>query len=186
MEIKLKVGDKFTLIRPKEGETDGHIWRPIMNEYLGEISIVTGVQGGYILSGKMRFHPDWCVKVEGRPEQDQLAKACIFEHRPTNMEGQILTHGKIAMGRLVDERQYQEIEHYFTQERGRKPTDIEMYEECLRYEKELLTQSILLKVPELIKFRAVQQIPREVTVFAELDVLIPESRLAPGGDRGGD
>ena len=180
METKLKVGDKFTLTRPKEGETEKHKWLPIMDEYLGTTSIVTGIEGGYILSGKMYFHPDWCVKVDGRLEPQQLTMASLFKPKLINEEGQVLVEGKIAIGRLVEKRQYHEIEHYFIQKHGRKPSDIEMCEQCLQYEKDWLTSSVLLKVPEIIKFRAVQQVPHQVTVFAELYVLIPEGKIVSG------
>lgn len=125
-----------------------------------------------------KFHPIKmsCLKPENfkSPEPDQLTSASIFKRKLKNAKGQTLVPGKIAMGRLVDEGQYREIEHCFIHKHGRKPSDIEMYEQCLRHEKEWLTSSILLKVPELIKFRAETNTPYEVTIYAELDVLIPE------------
>ena len=125
-----------------------------------------------------KFHPIKmsCLKPEGfkSPEPDQLTNAGIFKHRLKNAKGQTLVPGKIATGRLVDERRYQEIEHYYTQKHGRKPNDIEMFEECLRHEKEWLTSSVLLKAPELISFRAETNTPCEVAVYAELNVLIPD------------
>lgn len=119
------------------------------------------------------------VKLENiKPsEPDKQAKANIFKRKLKNAKGQILVPGKIATGRLVDEGRYREIEHEFLHKHNRRPSDIEMYEECLRHEKGWLTKSILLKVPEMIQLRAETKAPCEVAIYAELDVPMPNNLL---------
>lgn len=109
------------------------------------------------------------------PEPDEQTKANIFKNKLKNERGETLVPGKIAMARVVDEGQYMAIEYNFIKKHGRKPSTIEIYEEGLQQEKEWLTQSILMKVPELIRFTSKQDSPNEFTIYAELDVLIHDT-----------
>jgi len=145
----------------------------------------TGLIWLTVLTFGQSFHPIKmsCLKPENctepASEPDDQLKANMFKHKVINDKGQELVQGKIATGRVVELGEYRKIELEFIQKNNRRPTETEMYEQCLQHEKEWLTTSILMKVPELIRFSGKHSAADEVTIFAEVDVLIPEDSLKP-------